>query len=169
MPAIGHPQPTCVAQPLSDGQIRDIIRKERSTRTDLPKPFPKYKWLVRRQGCHYTYIENGLPEAPEYDQIFKLNQHGVIVNVQVGGQAVPAMKCPDKTLSERELAEIVKKERAKRDDLPAEFPRYKTQVQRLGCLYLFYEHALPEARGNYQVFTIDPYGELMEFSRSQPY
>jgi hypothetical protein len=169
MPAIGYPQANCVARPLSDQQIRDIIQKERATRTDLPKPFPKDRWLVRRQGCHYVYIEYGLPEAPEYNQIFKLNQHGAIVDVQAGGQSVESLKCPDKALTESELAEIVKKARAKRGDLPSQFPKHRTRVERLRCLYLYFEYALPERRGDYQVFTIDPFGELMEFSRSQPY
>lgn len=79
------------------------------------------------------------------------------------------LKCPDKVFTESELAEIVKKEREKRQDLPPPFPNYKTRVERLRCMYLYFEYALPETRGNYQVFTIDPYGELMDFSLSKPY
>lgn len=79
------------------------------------------------------------------------------------------LKCPNKVFRESELAEIIKKERAKRQDLPPSFPSYKVRVDRLRCLYLYVEYALPETRGNYQVFTIDPFGELMEFSRSRPY
>ena len=30
-------------------------------------------------------------------------------------------------------------------------------------------YRLPEKRGDFQAFTIDPLGELMEFYRSQPY
>jgi hypothetical protein len=168
-PAVAYPQPTCVARPLSDQQVKDIVQKERASRTDLPKPFPKYRCLVRRQGCHYVYIEYGLPEAPEYNQIFKLNQHGAIVDAQVGGQSVKSLKCPDRVFTESELAEVVRKERARRSDLPSGFPSYKTQVQRSGCLYFYFEYALPERRGDYQVFTIDPFGELMDSSRSQPY
>jgi len=167
-PAHGHPQSECPTR-FSDAQIRDLVLKERAKRSDLPKPFPKDRWLVRRQRCHYVYIEYGVPEAPEYNQIFKLNQHGVIVDVQVGGQAVEAMKCPDKVLTESALAEIVKQERARRSDLPSPFPAQKTKVERLRCLYLYFEYASPEPRGDYQVFTIDPLGELMDFSRSQPY
>lgn len=169
LPGAAYPQSACVAPPLSDQQVKDIIQNERETRTDLPKPFPKYRWLVRKDGCYYVYIEYGLPEAPEYNQIFKINQRGVIVDVQMGAESVKGLKCPDKTYTETELAEIVKKERAKRADLPPEFPKYKTRLQRMRCLYLYFEYALPERRGEYQVFTIDPFGELMEFSRSQPY
>jgi hypothetical protein len=166
LPAVGDPQPDCDARPLSDQQIVDTIQKARAARADLPKPFPKYRWLVRRQGCHYTYIEYGLPEAPEYNQIFKLNQHGAIVDAYASSQTVGSMKCPDRVLTETELAGIVAKERAKRGDLPAPFPGYKVRVQRLRCLYLYFEYALPETTGTYQVFTIDPFGELMGFSRS---
>ena len=165
-PRVGYAQPICVAPALSDQQVKESVDKERATRTDLPEPFPKYRWIVRKQGCYYVYIEYGLPEAPEYNHIFKLNQHGTIVDVQGGSQS---MKCPDKVLTQSELAEIIKRERAKRQDLPARFAKYRTRVDRLRCLYLYFEYALPETRGNYQVFTIDPLGELMEFSRSQPY
>jgi hypothetical protein len=168
-PTLGYAQPACDARPLSDQQITEIVQKERATRTDLPRPFPKYRSLIRREGCHYVYIEYGLPEAPEHNQIFKLNQHGAIVDVQAGGQAVASMKCPDKVLTAGALADIVKKERARRSDLPAPFPAQKTRVERLRCLYLYFEYALPERRGDFQVFTIDPFGELMDFSRSQPY
>lgn len=167
LPAVSDTQPACVAPSLSDKQIEDIVQKERARRTDLPKPFPKYRSLVRRQGCHYTYIEYSLPAAPESNQIFKLNQHGTIVDVQKGGRG--SMKCPDGVLTDGQLAEIVARERARRGDLPPQFPKYKTRVQRLRCLYLYFEYALPERRGDYQTFTVDPFGELMEFSRSQPY
>lgn len=78
------------------------------------------------------------------------------------------MKCPDKVFSESELADIIKAERAKRQDLPLVFSNYKARVIRLRCLYLYFEYPLPESRGIYQAFTIDPFGELMEFSRGQP-
>ncbi len=163
-PALGYSQPTCTAPVLSDQQVKDVVDKERGTRTDLPKPFPKYRWVVRRQGCHYVYIEYGLPEIPEDNHIFRLNQYGVIVDADSS-----SLQCPDKVFTESELAEIIEKGRKKREDLPVLLPNYKTRVDRLRCMYLYFEYALPETRGNYQVFTIDPFGELMEFSRSQPY
>ena len=89
------------------------------------------------------------------------------MDVQKGGRG--SMKCPDGVLTDGQLAEIVARERARRGDLPPQFPKYKTRVQRLRCLYLYFEYALPERRGDYQTFTVDPFGELMEFSRSQPY
>ena len=180
-PAAGSGQPTCVAPPLSDQQVKGIVEKERATRKDLPTPFPQSRWLVRRQGCHYAFIEYGLPEAPEYNNIIRLNQYGVVVDAQTGNplsnepvgapkaRSASPMNCPGKDLAENELAQIVKSERAKRHDLPPPFPQYKARVDRSRCLYLYFEYALPERRGDYQVFTIDPLGELMEFSRSQPY
>jgi hypothetical protein len=167
---LGYPQPTCVAPPLSEQQVKDIIDKERATRTDLPAPFPEYRWTVTKRGCYYGYFEHGIPEAIHYEQMFELNQYGVIVDVTVGGRGgkTPKMRCPDKVFSESELAEIIKEERVKRQDLPPPFPDYKTRVSRVRCLYFYYEEALPETRGNYQVFRIDPLGELMRFSRSQP-
>lgn len=167
-PVSGYTQMQCEAPDLSDERIHKMVTQERAARADLPAAFPEYRWSVRRQGCHYVYIEYGLPETPDYNHIFWLNQHGVIVDVQSGGQIVN-LQCPGKVFTESELAEIVDRAREKRDDLPPPFPRYKTRVDRLQCLYHYFEYALPESRGNYQVFTIDPFGELMQFFRSHPY
>jgi hypothetical protein len=164
VPVWAYPQATCTASPLSDQQVKDIIATERAKRTDLPSAFPNYRSTVRRQGCHYVYIEYLLPEAPDAIHVFKLNQYGVIVDAEPGNP-----KCPEKVFAESELAEIVKNERARRKDLPPAFPNSRIRVDRERCLYLYFEYAVPERRGDYQVFTIDPLGELMEFSRSKPY
>jgi hypothetical protein len=160
MPA--QAQPTCVAPSLSDQQIKEIVDRERAARSDLPRPYTKSRWEVRKEGCHYTYVEYAVPETPDASRVFKLNQRGVIVDA-------PGMKCPDSILGESELAAVVKKAREDRRDLPPPFATQRTMVRRLRCLYLYFEYNQPERRGDYQVFTIDRFGELMEFSRSQPY
>ena len=164
LPVSGYEQPTCPDPALSDRQVQDILKKERATRTDLPPPFPQQRVSVRRLGCYYVYIEYGLPETPDQNHIFKLNGRGVIVDFQPGSP-----KCPEKVLTDSELAEIVKNERAKRSDLPPPFPMSRTHVERARCLYRYFEYAVPESRGNYQVFTIDAFGELMEVLRPDPY
>jgi len=79
-----------------------------------------------------------------------------------------SFKCPDKTFTENELSEIVKRERTVRKDLPQPFEKFKTKVIRLRCLYVFYEIPLPEGQEAYQTFTIDPYGEIMETYKNIP-
>lgn len=162
---------TCIAPALSDQQVKNIIARERAAQPDLPAQFSKYKSMVRKKGCHYTYIEYLLPETPDASQIFTLNQYGVIVSVQVGITPPDAIKikCPKKVLTKSQLTKIIKKERQKRNDLPAAFSSYTIRVMRSQCTYLYFEYAVPEQRGNFQVFTIDPFGELMDFSRSKPY
>lgn len=155
---------SCVAPALSEQQIKAIIDKARATRTDVTAPFAKQRTTLRRQGCHYIYTEESIPAAPEHTHIFKLNQYGAIVDFQPGNP-----KCPDKVFSEAELAEIVAKERAKRQDLPAPFPRSRIRIERSRCLYLYFEYSVPESRGNYQVFTVDPLGEVMDVIRPDPY
>ena len=156
---VGYAQPACLAPVLSDEEIRSTIEKERSTRSDLPVPFKEYRSTVHRQGCHYVYVEYGLPEAFHYQHVFTLNQRGVIVDTGADG-----LKCPDRTFTENELAEIVGAERAKRNDLPPAFANTRTRVDRLRCLYRYFEYAVPET-GRIQVFTIDPLGEVMAFAR----
>jgi len=176
-----HAQPVCVAPTLDDARVKAIIDTERAARTDLPAAFAHSRWSVRREGCHYVYIEFSLPETPDKMNIFKLNQNGVIVDamngidslmpplVPEGAQVAGHMKCPAHVLTEAELAAIIANERQTRSDLPAAFPSSRVRVERMRCLYLYFEYALPERRGDFQVFTIDPMGELMEFSRSDPY
>lgn len=83
-PTLGSAQPACVAPALSDPQVKEIIDRERVNGEGIPAPFPKYRWLVNRLGCHYVYIEYGIPETPDYNHIVKLNQFGAIVDVRTG-------------------------------------------------------------------------------------
>ena len=168
-PTLGFAQATCVAPDLSDRQIKDIIEKERATRSDLPAPLPQSKWSVRRQGCYYVYSEYAIPESFDTQRVIKLNQRGVIVDVQVGTSDTSTLKCPERVFTESELAAVVREARTKRRDLPRPFPNSRIRVDQIRCLYLYFEYAIPERRGDFQIFTIDPFGELMEFSRSQPY
>ena len=79
-----------------------------------------------------------------------------------------SLKCPDKTLSIEQLAAIVAKERKVRTDLPPPPDQYKTKMIRMRCLYIYYEVPLPENSNVYQNFTIDPYGEIIEFYVNKP-
>ena len=161
---LGYDGAACTAPELSNQEVKKIVDRERTVRHDLAQPFPKYRWDVKKQGCYYVYIEVGLPEAPEYSQSFTLNQRGVIVDAAPAG-----MHCPEQVLTEAELAQIVGKARDTRKDLPAPLPKTRTRVERLRCMYQYFEYAVPESRGNFLVFTIDPFGELIGVYRSKPY
>jgi hypothetical protein len=163
-----YSQKKCTASELSADQIHEIVVRERGVRDDIPPAFPKYKYTVRKQVCHYVYIERGLPSAPEYSHKFMLNQFGVIVDITSGLAQTVKLKCPEKVYTESELAEIIKKEREIREDLPPPFLNYRKRVNRKGCAYMYFEYNSPEKRGDWQVFLIDPYGELMQFSRNKP-
>lgn len=170
-PAWGYQEePACDAPALSEQAVKNIIEKERAARTDLPAPFPEFRWEVRREGCYYVYLEYAIPEVFHQVNIFRLNQNGVIVDV--GPEEVPPpgrgqLKCPDKVLTESELAEVVRKERGKRRNIPPPFANQETRVERVRCLYLYFEYAVPKKKGHYQVFTIDPLGEVMDVQRGK--
>ncbi len=161
--------PTCAAPQIPDEEVKRIIQRERATRKDLPAPFPKATWTIRRDGCHYTAIESLDPPTPDANHIFKLNQRGVVVDASVGISPGGPLKCPERILSEAQLARIVAAARATRKDLPPPFAQSRIQVSRMRCLYSYFEYRVPERRGDYQVFIVDPLGELMEVQRSQPY
>ncbi len=78
--------------------------------------------------------------------------------------AETAMSCPERVFTETELTDIINKQRAIRTDLPTKFNKTRIEVMRLRCLYLYFEHSIPESLNHYHVFTIDQFGELMEFS-----
>src|ERR1044071_5817152 len=162
-PVLGYQQPSCDMPELSAQEAKDIIERERAARTDLPAPFPESTWTVRRQGCHYVYVEYAVPAAPEQYHLFKLNQHGGIVDATPG-----KLKCPEKIFKEDELAEVVRKAREKRKGLPPAFSSQETRVERLRCMYLYFEYATPKVKGEHHVFIIDPLGELMDFQRGKP-
>jgi hypothetical protein len=165
----GESQPPCTGPQLSEVQIKEIIARERAARKDLPPAFPQYRSELQRHGCYYRYREYGLPEAFHNHNTFTLNQRGILVDAQAGTSENSNLTCPDKVFTEAELSEIVRTARARRTDLPAPFANLRIRVDRVRCLYLYFEYAVPESRGNYQVFTIDPLGEVMEFSISKPY
>jgi len=157
-------RPNCEQPPLTDQQIIDLVARERATRKDLPPPPSQAQTSIRRQGCYYVYIEQPVPAMPEGNVIFKINQRGMISDVQPGSPT-----CPEKVFTAAELQEIVNRARTKRPDLPPPFPASRTRVERLRCLYQYFEYSLPEKRGNYQVFTIDPFGEVLDVIRPDPY
>src|SRR5262245_50020845 len=90
-PTQSAPPPGCEAPAMSDQQVKDAVAMQRASRKDLPAPFPQYRTVIQRQRCYYVYIEYALPEAPDHNYIFKLNQYGIIVDVDPA-----SMKCPDK-------------------------------------------------------------------------
>ena len=92
--------------------------------------------------------------------MFWINQHGVIVDVRPG-----SVVCPDKALTEADLAEIVRVERSKRKDLPPPFSKPTVEVSRLRCLYLYSEFGSNPSQ--YVTFTIDPLGEVMDVFRGK--
>lgn len=168
LPVAVGAQPTCVAAELSDQRVKDIVEEQRAQRSDLPRKFSDYRWRVEKDGCHYVYVEFPQPEVPDASQAIVLNQHGVIIDARAGVHD-QSFECSDNVLSDDELTSIVEEERTKRSDLPRPFANNEIRVRRLRCLYLYVEYNLPRRRGDYQVFRIDPYGELMSFSRSEPY
>lgn len=167
-PGAARSGPACDAAPLSDAEIEAAIAAARATRTDLPPPFPSQRTVTREGGCHHLYIEYALPAAPDRNHIFQLNRQGVIVDVQAG-RAATGFQCPGDELTQDDLADVVARARANRDELPQPYPQRTVRVSRLRCLYLYFEYNVPERRGDHQVFIIDPLGELMSYQRSDPY
>jgi hypothetical protein len=77
-------QSHCTGPDFTDNQIREIVRRERSIRTDIPKEYENFTVSIRRKGCFYEYTESRSPSAFGGDRFFTLNQYGVIVSLKHG-------------------------------------------------------------------------------------
>jgi hypothetical protein len=159
----------CSEPTLTDAQIKQIVDRERSARTDIRPADPNANWAVKRKGCHYLYTELDPSGLPDSGYTIVLNQKGVIVDASsprvTPPTATPSAGCPKDVLSSETLRESVARERIRRPDLPPPFADFEVKVARLRCLYLYFEYAKPPVPGKYQAFTIDPYGEVLDFSR----
>ena len=162
--ATAHAQPTCTATPISDQQVKTIVDKERSTRSDLPRPFDAYTWVVRKQECHYVYVESAVPAGPERSNMLTLNQDGVVVDVQPG-----SMQCPEPTIRAEDIPQKVRALRTTRSDLPAPFPQAKTTVSRRRCGYMYVQYGQSETKQVLQIFAFDLFGELTQFVRPRSF
>lgn len=154
----------CTSLTISNDQIREIVSRSRVEHNEIPREFSSFRWSVQRQGCHYVYIETGLPESPDYRQVFTLNQSGKLVDVEN-----IALKCDGNNMDAAQLRLIIDRERSRRPDIPSAGPEVRIQNQRLRCMYMVFEYAVPEVKGKFDLFTIDQYGELLGFYRSLPY
>jgi hypothetical protein len=77
-------QPHCTGPEFSEDQIREIIRRERSVRYDLPTAFENSTVMISRERCFYLYRESRVPAVIGSTSFFVLNQYGVIVDVMQG-------------------------------------------------------------------------------------
>jgi len=74
----------CAAPAFSDDNIKQIVARERLVRTDLAPPFENRQVNVLRDGCYYIYQEFNVPATPGMSIIMKLDQYGVIVDMNYG-------------------------------------------------------------------------------------
>ena len=75
----------CKVRDFTERNIAEIIARERSLRVDLPPPFEEQTVKQFRDGCYYIYQEWKKPNTPGMNNIFVLDQYGVIVDVTDGG------------------------------------------------------------------------------------
>ena len=75
------------------------------------------------------------------------------------------LECPAVVLSQAELTSIVEAAREVRSDLPERFALQTTRVRRERCLYYVIEVEEPGTTGQYNIFLIDPLGELVDGAR----
>ena len=156
-------RPRCTAAPLTDQQLQANVARARASRTDLPAASANANVLIRRVGCHYTYLEFPQSRIPDSARVLTLNSKGAVVDV-VGSTS---LTCTGKTLTDAQLAEVIAQERKRGTGLPPPFAQQTTRVVRQRCLYLYFE-AQEQEPSRYRVFTLDPTGELLDVSASTP-
>lgn len=77
-------QPQCDAPELSVEKILEIIATERAKRSDLPKPFTNYEWVIVSEECHYRYGEFDNSFGRGKERYFVLNRRGIIIDQNYG-------------------------------------------------------------------------------------
>jgi hypothetical protein len=153
--------PGCTEPTLSDDAVVAIIASERAARTDLPPAYESGTVTVRRKGCHYTYSEELDPQLFHSARIFTLNQRGVIVEVLAHGGSFD-IECPGSELTDAQVIEIVRVARETRTELPPPFESFETDVGPDACLKLYTEESTSEPLDVFNVFVIDPFGEIVD-------
>lgn len=163
LPAAAGAQPVCEAPPLADHEVVAIIPTERGSGKRLPRPFDNYTTDIRRQGCHYLYLEYPVPLVFDRLNVFRINQHGVLVD-----SAPLHTECVGQVLTQSERSEIVRRARASSNDLRPKPLDFTVRVSRLRCLYLYFENRVSVGNRSFQALIIDPLGELLDSFETEP-
>lgn len=157
---MAHGYPICTKPELTEDQLIEIVKREQNSRSDLPPAFEKSSYIISRRGCHYSVVEIPIPSMFDNENTFILNQKGIIVDVP----GYNGLKCPNKSFSDDHIINIIEENRKIRNDLPPKKNNSESIVIRKRCVYYVSEISDNESESYYQVFVIDPYGELIDFS-----
>lgn len=157
----------CDGPEFTDENIIEIVKRERAVRKNLRAKFENPTVTVNRKRCHYVYIEYPHEKTVGKNHIFVINQFGAIVDVKSGRTSRALMKCPEVEYSLEDLTGLVKVQRSKYKDLPAEPDEYETKFIKMRCLYVYYETPLPKVNNKYQTLTLDYYGDVYETYESK--
>jgi hypothetical protein len=155
---------------LTDEQVRASVASARMTRKEMPPAPKRYESTIRRQGCHYIYLEYPQPAQLHSARIFTLNDKARVVDVDGGSDlgSKEAEHCPVALLSQEQLRSFVARERARGTGMPEPFEQATVSVMRQRCMYFYMERPVPAIPNRYHAFVIDPYGELMRVRIGEP-
>lgn len=159
----------CEAPQFSNDQLAAIIKRERSVRSDLPAEPAAYTTSIRRQRCHYIYMETPDGGGAHDETTFVLDQFGVIVDAVVGrGNPAALADCPKRRLTDQEVQQAVNLERKRFGDLPPAPSNYSVSVIPKRCMYFYVETGAPDAANESPSlsFTVDQYGAVYSVYRN---
>jgi hypothetical protein len=159
----------CEGPQFSAAQLAAIIKRERSVRSDLPAEPTAYTTSIRRQRCHYIYMETPDGGGAHDETTFVLDQFGVIVDAVVGrGNPSALVDCPKRRLTDEEVQQAVNLERKRFGDLPPAPANYSVSVTPKRCMYFYVEKGAPNAANESQSlsFTVDQYGAVYSVYRN---
>ncbi|HFE38462.1 MAG TPA: hypothetical protein ENK06_08620 [Gammaproteobacteria bacterium] len=75
--------------------------------------------------------------------------------------------CTAPVFNEKQIAEIIARERSVRDDLPEPYQEYEVSMRRKGCHYVYIENLLPMRPGRNIIFTLNQYGVIVDVMRGR--
>lgn len=85
-----------------------------------------------------------------------------LVLLGISSISIAGPVCTAPTFSDKQIEEIIQRERSVRTDLPDAFDKYRSTLHRQGCHYVYIEYALPERPGKNLMFKLNQYGVIVD-------
>jgi hypothetical protein len=78
------PRADCNSLTLTDDQVRSRVEKHMASRFEPLQERRRARWLVRREGCQYVYLEWSEPATPGSHILVLLDAEGRVTHVEPG-------------------------------------------------------------------------------------
>ena len=155
---------TCKTPAFTKKEIINIVKKAREANPKLIAETENADINIHRQRCHYVYRETPRANTTvDLSRYVTINEVGEIASFIVGRSGKSGFKCPDVKYSVEQMAKFLQLSRARFSDLPKQPNDFTARVNKVRCMYVYYEYPLSIKEGKGYSFTFDYNGDLYSF------